>query len=167
MRDGRPYQELFESSGQEIFESGWKFRMNISSPQSGYLYLLDEGPKSGGASAYYVLFPDPEVNGGASQVKAEQKIQTGWMIFDPHEGTEKFWMVWADGPVKELEDVKGVVNPKDKGEIKDPSQSKAVSDFLAAHSSARPETEKDRVKKQTVVKAKGDVLASPIELEHH
>jgi len=40
MRDGKSYQDTFESSGQEIFENGWKFRLNLSSPQEGYLYLL-------------------------------------------------------------------------------------------------------------------------------
>ena len=31
MRYEKPYQDEFESSGQEIFENGWKFRMNLSS----------------------------------------------------------------------------------------------------------------------------------------
>src|SRR5258708_4664524 len=57
MRDGRPYQDTFESSGQEIFENGWKFRMNLSSPQEGYLYLLNEGPAPGDATTYNVLLP--------------------------------------------------------------------------------------------------------------
>src|SRR5205807_1149876 len=47
MRDGKPYQDEFESSGQEIFENAWKFRMNLSSPQDGYLYLINQCPLSG------------------------------------------------------------------------------------------------------------------------
>src|SRR5262249_12350599 len=35
MRDGREYQEPFEATGQEIFESGWKFKLNLNSPQQG------------------------------------------------------------------------------------------------------------------------------------
>ncbi|MDQ2855607.1 MAG: serine/threonine protein kinase, partial [Acidobacteriota bacterium] len=42
--DGKAYDRPFETSGQEIFENGWKFQLNISSPQAGYLYLLNEGP---------------------------------------------------------------------------------------------------------------------------
>src|SRR6185503_16365847 len=49
MRSGRPFQEQFESSGQEIFENGWKFRVHLTSPQAGYLYLLNEGPAAEGA----------------------------------------------------------------------------------------------------------------------
>src|SRR5262249_44612336 len=55
MRDGRPYQKPFESTGQEIFESGWKFKLNFSAPESGYVYLLNEGPTEGGAISYSLL----------------------------------------------------------------------------------------------------------------
>ena len=102
MRDGRPYQDTFESSGQEIFENGWKFRMNITSPQEGYLYLLNEGPAAGGATTYNMLFPEPKTNGGSPRVTANQNIETAWMVFDEHQGTEKFWIVWAAQAVPEL-----------------------------------------------------------------
>jgi serine/threonine protein kinase len=165
MRDGRPYQEEFESSGQEIFENGWKFRMNVNSPQTGYLYLLNEGPAEGGEITYNMLFPAPSNNSGSPYLAANQKIETGWMVFDQNQGTEKFWMIWAANEVPELEAVKGVVNPTDKGEIKDSGQSKAVRLFLEKHSSAP--AEKDKNKKQSNVKGKGNVLVHHLELEHH
>ena len=167
MRDGRPYQEEFESSGQEIFENGWKFRMNMNSPQTGYLYLLNEGPAEGGEITYNVLFPAPSNNSGSPYVAGNQKIETGWMVFDDHQGTEKFWIIWAAEAVPELEAVKGVVNPTDKGEIKDSSQSKAVREFLKKHSGTPPAAEKDKNKKQTNVKANSNVLVHHLELEHH
>jgi hypothetical protein len=167
MRNGRPYQDSFESSGQEIFESGWKFRMNISSPQSGHLYLLNEGFAAGEKVTYNILFPTPSANSGSAQVSANEKIQTGWMVFDQNEGTEKFWVVWAAEEVPELEAVKGAVNPGDKGEVSDPDQANAIKQFLDNHSSTKPEVQKDRGKKQTEVKVKGEVLAHLVELEHH
>src|SRR5205814_8265389 len=87
MRDGKPYQDEFESSGQEIFENGWKFRMNVSSPQDGYLYLLNEGPASSNTATYNVLFPESKTNAGSPGVSANQKLQTVWMRFDDHPGT--------------------------------------------------------------------------------
>jgi tRNA A-37 threonylcarbamoyl transferase component Bud32 len=165
MRNGRPYQEEFESSGQEIFENGWKFRMNVNSPQTGYLYLLNEGPAEGGEITYNMLFPAPSMNSGSPYLAASQKIETAWMVFDENQGTEKFWMIWAAEAVPELEAVKGVVNPTDKGEIKDSGQSKAVREFLKKHESSP--AEKDKNKKQTNVKAKGNVLVHHLELEHH
>src|SRR5882672_2647750 len=167
MREGKPYQDTFESSGREIFENGWKFRINLSSPQEGYLYLLNEGPAAGDATTYNVLFPEAKTNNNSPRVSAEQRLQTAWMRFDEHQGTEKFWLVWSASPVKELDAATDSVNEKDRGEIKDSAQARAVRDFLAKHSSPKPEVAKDSAKKQTIVKGKGDVLVNFIELEHH
>ncbi len=167
MRSGRPYQDRFESSGQEIFENGWKFRVHLTSPQTGYLYLLNEGPAAGGATTYNMLFAASAANSNVPPVTANQKTETAWMVFDDHQGTERFWIVWAAQAVAELEAVKGVINAKDKGEIGDADQAKAVKLLLEKHSSDKPEAQKDTVNKQTNLKGKGDVLVHLLELEHH
>jgi tRNA A-37 threonylcarbamoyl transferase component Bud32 len=166
-RDGKPYQEEFESSGQEIFENGWTFRMNISSPQDGYLYLINEGLASGDTTTYNVLFPESKTNGGSPKVSADQKLQTASMRFDDHMGTEKFWMVWSASPVKELQAVADVAKDQDVGEIRDAAKAKSVRDFLNSHLSPKPDVTKDSTKKQTVVSGKGNILVNLIELEHH
>lgn len=166
MRDGKPYQDEFQSSGQEIFENGWKFRLNFSNSQDGYLYLLNEG-SSGAGATYHLLFPEPQTNGGSARVIANQKLQTAWMRFDDNQGTEKFWLVWSASPVKELEAVTDVVNERDLGEIKDAAKAKSVRDFLSAQAAAKPEITKDSVKKESLIKGKGDLLVNAIELEHH
>jgi serine/threonine protein kinase len=167
MRDGKPYQGEFESSGQEIFENGWKFRMNLTSPQEGYLYLLNEGPAEGDVSTYNVLFPESQTNNGSPRVSGGQNLQTAWMRFDEHQGTEKFWIVWTASPVKELEAVTGAVNETDQGEIKDSAKARTVRDFLQKHYAMNPEVSKDSAKKLTVVKGRGDILVNMLELEHH
>jgi serine/threonine protein kinase len=166
MRDGKPYQAEFESSGQEIYENGWRFRMNLATPQEGYLYLLNEGP-AGNAVTYNMLFPETKTNNGSSKVTADQKLQTAWMRFDDHQGTEKFWIIFSPTPVKELDAVTNKVNDTEQGEIKDSAQSRAVRDFLQQHSLSAPEVTKDSARKLTTVKGKGDVLVNSIELEHH
>jgi len=167
MRDGKPFQDEFESSGQEIFENGWKFRMNLSSPQDGYLYLINEGPAAGDAATYNMLFPEAKTNNGSPKVMADQKFQTAWMRFDDHQGTEKFWIILSPTAIKELEGVINTVNDRDQGEIKDSAQTRSVRDFLQQHSSPKPEVAKDMVKKQTIVRSKGAMLVNAIELEHH
>jgi serine/threonine protein kinase len=167
MRSGLPYQDTFESSGQEIFENGWKFRMRLTSPQAGYLYLLNEGPSAGGTTTYNLLSAASSTNSNGPPVTANQRIETAWMVFDEHQGTEKFWIVWAAQAVPEIEAVKGVINAKDKGEIGDADQAKAVQRFLEKHSSDKPEAQKDTSNKQTNLKGKGDVLVHLMELEHH
>jgi serine/threonine protein kinase len=168
MRDGVPYQDPFESSGQEIFENGWKFQMNVSSPQTGYLYLLNEGPSASGTTTFNVLFPAPSTNSGASYIQSNQEIKTGWMLFDENQGTEKLWVVWSANEVPELEAVKGSLNEQDKGTIIDANQAKAVGEFLTVHHSlSTPEVEKDTGNKHTNVRGKGGILVNLIELEHH
>jgi serine/threonine protein kinase len=167
MRSGRPYEDTFASSGQEIFENGWKFRMRLTSPQAGYLYLLNEGPSAGGSTTYNLLSAASSTDSNGPPVTANQKLETAWMVFDEHQGTEKFWIVWAAQPVPEIDAVKGVINAKDKGEIGDPDQAKAVQRFLEKHSADKPEAQKDSLKKQTNLKGKGDVLIHLLELEHH
>ncbi|HKZ81251.1 MAG TPA: serine/threonine-protein kinase [Pyrinomonadaceae bacterium] len=167
VRNGKPYQNAFASSGQEIFESGWKFRMEITSPQSGCLYLLNEGPAPSGDITYNMLFPAPSTNSGSPFLEANQRVQTGWMVFVEQQGTEKFWMVWAAEAVPELEAVKESVNQKDKGEIRDNDQADAVREFLRKNSASKPKIEVDRNNKQTNVKGAGPILVNLIELEHH
>jgi len=164
MRDDKPYQAPFESTGQEIFENGWKFKLNFSSPQLGYLYLLNEGPTSGGAISFSLLFPFPSINSGSAQIAAGQRVQTGWYVLSEHQGTERLWLVWAAQPVGGLEAVKGVVNPRDKGVISDPAQLDAVRRLLSDYPAARPE--KDSVKEQMNVRGRSEVLLNLVELKH-
>ena len=156
MRDDKPYQTEFESSGQEIFENGWRFRMNLNSPQEGYLYLINEGPAAGDTTTYSVLFPESETNGGSPRITAGQNLQTAWMRFDDNQGTEKFWIIWTATPVKDLEAVTEAVNDADQGQIKDSTKARRVRDFLQKHSSAKAEVAKDSTSKQTIVKGRGD-----------
>jgi hypothetical protein len=141
--------------------------MNIDSPQPGFLYLLNEGPSAGGVVTYNMVFPAPSVNSGSPEVKADQRIHTGWMVFDEHQGTERFWIVWAAEAVPELESVKSVVNEKEKGAISDESKSKAVRDFINRSFALKPQVETNKVQKETTSKVKAAVLVSSIELEHH
>jgi serine/threonine protein kinase len=166
MRDGREYQEPFESTGQEIFESGWKFRLNCVSPQPGYFYLLNEGPTSEGAIRYTILFPSPSINNGSAQASANLQIQTGWYFLGERKGTERLWLVWAAQAVRELEAVKGAVNPKDKGVISGAAELNEVRELLNKHSQSKPGVKIDKLGRRTEVTSHGDLLLHLFELEH-
>jgi len=166
MRDGREYQEPFEATGQEIFESGWKFKLNFNSPQPGYFYLLNEGPTSGGAIRYALLFPSPSINNGSAQTSANQQIQTGWYILSERKGTERLWLVWAGQAVRELEAVKGLVNPRDKGVISSAAELNEVRELLNKHAQSKPEVKIDKPGRRTEVTSRGDLLLHLFELEH-
>jgi hypothetical protein len=66
-----------------------------------------------------------------------------------------------------MEAIKGFANSKDRGVISSPGLRTAVNEFLKAHSSSTPSVERDQEKKETTVKAKGEILVHVIKLEHH
>lgn len=166
--NGQDYKEPLESTGQDMFENGWKFRLNISSPNSGYLYLLNEGLNASGANALTVLFPTED----SAALTANQKVQSPppprWYHFTGQAGAEpeKIWIVWAARPIPELEAVKDLINSETEGEIVDPAQTASVREFLLRHASSKAALEKDSVNRQTHVRGSGDIIVSLAELEH-
>jgi serine/threonine protein kinase len=172
-----PGAEPFDSSGAGIiFKAGDQVRLIVSSLQSGYLYVINEGPAQiDGLPALNLLFPDPTINGGSAQISANQPIQfpypsgtpeQDWFVFDKEEGVEKLWLVWSERSAPELEDVKGWVNPKDQGVIGNPQQIISVKKYLEAQSAIKPEIVKDGITQQTKLIAKGEAIAYLVRLEH-
>jgi hypothetical protein len=162
-RDGKPYQAEFQSSGREIFEPEWRFKLNLSSPQEGFLYLLNQEP----GGNYTLLFPLPSHKNGSAYIEANERLQTQWYVFDDQPGTEMFRLVWATESVPELERLRELVNATHKGRISDPAQIQVVRDFLEGHAASQFESYQDQQKRQTRVRGRGDVLVTLVELEHH
>jgi serine/threonine protein kinase len=167
MRDGKTYQEPFQSAGQEIFENGWRFRLNVHTGEKGFFYLLNEGPGPGGLITFNFLYPKSSVNNGSAIVDAEQRVQAGWYTLDSNQGTEKLWLVWSEAPVSVLEAVKGVVNNRDKGTIAGEQNNNLVKSFLAEHSTSGSKVTRDSSQKQTVITFSGNLIVTPLEIEHH
>jgi len=63
--------------------------------------------------------------------------------------------------------VNGFANSKDRGVISSPGLRTAVNQFLKDHFSAAPSIQRDKEKKETVVRANGEILVHVINLEHH
>jgi len=166
MRDGKAYQEPFQSSGQEIFENGYKFRLNLSSPQAGYLYVFNEGTPEKDKTEFTIIYPTPLTNKGSARLDANQAIQTNWNRFEGVTGTEHFWIVWSVAPVTQLESTRDEAFKSNEGAITDAAMVRTVKEFLVKHSDPKPETTKDTVKQQTDVRASGDLLVKQLELEH-
>jgi serine/threonine protein kinase len=164
MRNGKPYQDTFAATGHEIFENGWKVRFDFSLPQSGSLYLLNDGPGPAGNQELSVVFPTPSVNNGSAQVMAYRNVQSGWLVFNNHAGREKFWMVWAVKPVLELEQSIQQVSKSRDPVIHDLKLTQAIRGLL--EKSVAATTSIDRENKQTSLSGHGDVLVSELELEH-
>jgi serine/threonine protein kinase len=170
-RNGQPFQDPFGLTSEINFEKDYRVRLNVSSSQPGYLYILNEGPANAGNTAsFVVLFPSTTANEGLSYLAENQRVeipQQSWFQFDAEEGTEKLWLIFSANAVPELEAVKQFANLKDRGLIKDADLNTRVQKFLTAHSGAKPTLEKDDELKQTSLRIVGDVLVYSIKLEHH
>jgi serine/threonine protein kinase len=181
-RNGQPFEKPFRLAGEINFEKDYQVKLNVTSSQSGYLYMLNEGPSTGvgrgpqpgspagvlDSSSFVVLFPSPTANEGLSYLAENQRVeipQRSWIIFDAEQGTEKLWLVFSASSVPEFEAVKQFANPKDQGLIKDAGLNARVQEFLRAHSGETATSKKDD--NQTSLSIPGAVLVHAIKLEHH
>ncbi|MEP7039064.1 MAG: protein kinase, partial [Acidobacteriota bacterium] len=168
--DGR-YKDPFKLSGEMLFRNKDRVRLNIESPQNGYLYILNESPKDEAVeTSFNILFPSPMINDGLARLSADQEIQIpeqSWFQLDDKEGTELVWLVWSENAVPELESAKRFANPDDRGKIKDAALEKSIELLLSKYKSKKDDVEKDDDKKVSHITANADIIAHIIKLEHH
>ena len=150
-----------------IFNPKYQIKLNVATPQPGYIYVLNEAATgSREAPVYIMLYPsDTDKQKGATTRVVIPEPEDEWIEFDNNLGTEKLWLVWSESPVSELEAVKDLAN-RQRGEVRDEAQAKAIQAVLMKHSSANPHKEVDSEAKQTTVKAQGSVIAYSLSLEH-
>jgi serine/threonine protein kinase len=166
MRDGQLYGDAFQSSGQEIFENGYKFRLNVSSRQAGFLYVFNEGTPEQNQTNFTIIYPTPATNDGLARLEQNQNMQTNWNTFGGESGTERFWIVWSETAVTQLEIARHEAFKDKEGAVRDPTLVDNLRNFLLQHSDPKTETTKDTAKQRTNVRANGDLLVKLIELEH-
>ena len=167
-RNNKPFDGPFTLAGEINFEADYQIRMNVRSPQPGYLYVLNEGPRKASAPPEFVLlFPSSTANTGSPLLAPDQIVlipEKSWIVFDKQEGVEKLWLVFSKDAVPELESA-GVANPRTRGLITDAGRNSAIQKFLTTHSPQKPNAEKGD--NQTTLKSTGTLLVYAVKLEHH
>lgn len=168
--DGR-YKDPFVLSGEMLFRNRDRIRLNIKDGRSGYLYIINEGPKTGtNEASYNILFPSPATNAGSAQLSAGQEIQIpgqSWFELDAKEGTECVWVVWSANAMPELESAKRFANPEDRGRIKDAELVRSIGSILDRYQLAKEAVQRDDNKKESQITGNGETIAHLIKLEHH
>jgi len=168
--DGR-YKNPFKLSGEMLFRNKDRIRLNISNPQIGHLYILNESPKDeAGKSTFNILFPSPTTNQGAARLIADQEIQIpeqSWFQLDEKEGTELVWLIWSENAITELESAKRFANSDDRGKIKDSSLVNFIESLLQKYPANKGNVERDDDKKISQITTNTDILTHVIKLEHH
>lgn len=166
MRDGKKYQEPFESSGQEVFENGYEFQMRFTPPGEGFLYIFAEGLNEQGEKIYNMIFPTPERNDGKTEVAAGKQYETGWNVFGGKPGTENFWLIWNKDKEDFLEQARDTAFKSDTGELTDGGLKQKLKDYLESGRQKKIEASKETAEKLTKLSFSGDSAVYLIELEH-
>jgi predicted Ser/Thr protein kinase len=167
VRNGQPEGQPFPLAGEMLFQADYQIRLLISSPQQGYLYLLNEGPTPGGGlPSYNILFPGESESAAVAADQVVPIPREGWIVFDEQEGTEKLWMVWSAASVPELEAAKSFAQAQDQGAVGDPSHIRAIQAFFQKHPAAAA-VKRDEASRKTYVRGREEVLVKLAKLEHH
>ena len=169
-RDSKPFEQPFQLAKEMLFERDYQIRLNVSSPKSGFLYVLNEGPHEKEKPAeFVVLFPSSTSNSSSALIADNQQVQipeTSWIKFDQEKGAERVWLVFSANAIAELEPIRAYANEKKMGLIDDSSLSDRVQQFLRTHTGSKPTVEQNAELRQTRVSAPGDILVHVIDLEH-
>lgn len=168
MRGGKKYQTPYKSNGKDdVFDRGDKFQLNISAPESGYLYLFNEGPPEADDTSFTMVYPNNKTTNGSASLGADQQAQSNWMTFRGVEGYEDVWIVWSIMPVSELEQAKTEAFKHPRGGLVGQNlisvkgflqMKKQESDVEVRHYKAGP---------RAIGNGHGDLLIALAQLKHH
>ena len=167
-RNKNPYQDPFTIPSEVIFEADYRIRVHVFSPESGYLYIINEGPRQASSPPEFVLlFPSSTANNGSPLLSPEKEIKIpdeSWFEFDKDQGTETVWLIFSKDAVQELEAVKEFASTKTRGLITDPVRAAAINNFLTTNSANKATKEAGE---KTTLKATGKLLIYPVKLAHY
>jgi serine/threonine protein kinase len=166
MRGRKPYQEAYLSSGKDTFETGYKFRLNVSSQEPGYLYLFNEGPPVRSGTSFTIVYPTPKTNQGSATLGANQLVQTNWNTFAGDAGTENFWIVWSISIVPELETAKAEAFKHPHGGLTGDTLVATKKFLMTKADEVKTKYTTDKDTHQTTVRGNGDLLIRMVEFEH-
>jgi serine/threonine protein kinase len=166
VRSGKAYHNLFQSTNSDVFESGDKFRLNISCPEPGYVYLFNEGTPEPQRTSFTIIYPTPGMNNGSASIGKNQPLQTNWNTFSGPPGTENFWIVWSTSSIDELESAKTEAFKHREGGLTGGTLD-AVKKFLTTKAAeVNVKTSRDKKTQRTTLSGQGDVLVKLVEFNH-
>jgi serine/threonine protein kinase len=165
VRSGKAYQSFY-SNNLDVFETGDKFRLNVSCPEPGYVYVFNEGTPEPGGTSFTILYPTPAMNNGSASVGKNQTLQTNWNTFSGQPGTENFWIVWSTSAVRELELAKTEAFKHRDGGITGETLDAVKKFLIAKDKEVNAKTSRDKDTQKTTLRFSGGVLVKLVEFKH-
>jgi hypothetical protein len=166
VRSGKAYQSSFQSNNLDIFESGDKFRLNVSCPEPGYVYVFNEGTPEPGGTSFTIIYPTPAINNGSASVGKNQTLQTNWNTFSGQPGTENFWIVWSTSPISELESGKNEAFKHRDGGLTGETLDVVKKFLITKDAEVNAKTSREKETQKTTLRFSGDVLVKLVEFKH-
>jgi serine/threonine protein kinase len=166
MRYSAAYQDPDKSNGDETFNGGDRFKINMVSEEPAYVYIFNEAPAEPGVKNFTLEYPRVNLNDGAATIGANQPLETDSLQFKGQKGADNVWFVWSSEPVDELEKIKSEAfkNP-DRG-ITGESLI-AVKAFLQTkEAETKPKTRKSSISQEVSVRGPGKLLVIQVSLNH-
>ena len=164
-RNGNAFRSSFQSNNLDVFETGDKFRLNVTCPEPGYVYVFNEGTPEPGGTSFTIIYPTPEINSGSASVGKNQTLQTNWNTFSGQPGTENFWIVWSTSPVNELESAKTQAFKHDGG-LTGETLDVVKMYLITKDAEVNAKTSRDKDTQKTTLRGSGDVLVKLVEFKH-
>ena len=171
-RGGRPVKTPLPVSVDRtlIVEQGDRIRLDLKSPQAGWLYVLNETVTANGQpSDLRVLFPVPWTNDGVASLTERQTVTLppangAWIEFDDERGAEAFWIVWSAEPLAAFDGIVARANATDRSVVST-DQAAAIRAFLA--SAATPIADASEPAGLTLIRSSSTPIAYRLEIQHY
>jgi serine/threonine protein kinase len=160
-------KEPERSNGTEVFRNGDKIQINVSSQESSYIYVFNEGPPEQDHNNFTLMYPRANVNSGSATVGANQTLQTDWVTFKGPPSAENVWIIWSSTPVSELENAKNEAFKNDERALTGETLS-AIKTFLkTTETETKPKVTKYKEPPRVTVRGADEMLVTFVSLNHH
>lgn len=142
---------------------------NLSSENTSYIYLLNEPPTLLNESPKYnILFPADEENNqllANKEIKLPNKDQAIEAIGT--KGVETFWIIWSKKQIRDLEYLRLLPNPTNKGVVQDASKLLSIKELLEKYSNKKVViVDEDKKAKKVQVSSIEDTIVIHLEIDH-
>ena len=145
---------------------GIKFRFQPA--ESGFLYLINQGPETNQERSWHWLFPYPAFRDGSAAIGSPDIVtlpaeEDKYYELDQKSGAEKIIVVWSDRKLAELETIKqALFDSSAEGKLTR-GQVQSIEAFLDAHKTAVDSVESANT---TRLHSRSPILTRTILLEH-
>lgn len=160
--DGKPQRVPREM----MFVPGYGIQIQFSSPQDGFLYLVNEGPEENGKRTWTWLFPYPTFNNGSAALTADQPMTIpaeAPFVLDKMQGRELIHLIWTDSMISALEKIKRAVTARHSGGALAVEEIATLEDVIRQNGNRSQAQERAT---EMTVHAPGPILVKTIALEH-